>query len=58
MIFIVSYLLIEELKGLSLLNGKKVDHTDATTKDLADAVVRSIHGLVKTQGAEFVFQPM
>jgi len=34
-----SFLLIEELKGLSLLNGKKVDHLDDTTKDLSDAVV-------------------
>jgi len=52
-----SYLLIEELKGLSLFNGKKVDHTDTTTKDLSDAVVRAIHGLVQTGGSEFVFKP-
>jgi len=53
-----SFLLIEELKGLSLLNGKKVDHLDDTTKDLSDAVVRAVHGLVTSAGTEFVFKPM
>jgi len=31
-------LLVDELKGLILIDGKKVDHLDTTTKDLADCV--------------------
>jgi len=51
-------LLIEELQCLSLLNGKKVDHTATSTKDLSDALVRSIYGLiVKSNSDEFIWKP-
>lgn len=51
-------LFIEELQGLSLLNGNKVDHTASGSKDLCDAVVRAISGLIKKGQTEFVWKPM
>lgn len=51
-------LLVEELQCLSLLNGSKVDHTASSTKDLCDALVRSIYGLLTKGGSsEFVWKP-
>jgi len=55
----ISYELIEELKGLSLIAGNRVDHIgDFSAKDLSDAVVRAVHGLVQTQGNDFSWKVM
>ena len=55
----ISYELIEELKGLSLIAGNRVDHVgDFSAKDLSDAVVRAVHGLVQTQGNDFSWKVM
>lgn len=51
-------LLIEELKALSLINGIKVDHKGNSTKDLSDAVVRSLYGLTQKVTAETIWRPM
>ena len=37
--------LFEELKHLSLVNGKKVDHRDGMSKDISDAFCRAVYGL-------------
>lgn len=54
----ITQILIEELQGLSLLNGNKVDHQATGTKDICDSLVRSIYGLIKKQTSEFVWRPM
>lgn len=40
-------ILVQELKGLRLVNGKKVDHPEPGSKDLADAVARVCANLTK-----------
>jgi len=53
-----AHLLVNELKGLSLLNGMKVDHKGDTTKDLSDAVVRALYGITQKVKSETMWRPM
>lgn len=50
-------ILIEELQGLTLMNGNKVDHQSTGTKDLCDALVRSIYGIIAKPVGDFVWKP-
>jgi len=43
----VENLLEEELKGLVLIDGKKVDHTETSTKDLSDAVCAVVYNCTR-----------
>jgi hypothetical protein len=53
-----SDLLIDELQGLSLINGIKVDHKgNLSTKDLTDSLVRAIYGITSSNSSgEFIFK--
>lgn len=48
-------LLLEELKRLIVVNGKKVDHLDTGSKDVSDAVCGVVYHCTKEESAGFSF---
>jgi len=49
-------LLLDELKKLIVVKGRKIDHTDTGSKDLSDAVCGVVYQCAKPESAGFTFR--